>query len=322
MEEGMTSGLDVDIKKILPLLPLKDAANLTSKRARDELVALTDSRKDVPLPQPAEVAELTIEGVRGPIGARLYRASKSRAPTVVYFHGGGWVAGDLYTHDRIARTLAIELEAVVISVDYRRPPEVRFPGAYEDCLAATHWAAENISALGNDPSRLAVAGDSAGGQLATSVAQACKDRGPRLKAQLLFYPVTDVSGAYRSSANNASYPSRQTNANGYFLSTDAMRFFAQQYLADVADGNDWRVSPLRATDLKNMPPTILTTAEFDPLRDEGDAYAHALQQAGVRVDHLREEGMVHGYVGMGAASPAADLARRRAVDAFKACLRH
>ena len=173
----MTSRLDPDLEKILPLLPLKDAATLTPKRARDELVALADSRKDVPLPELATVKDITVDGAAGPIAARLYATGKTPAPTVVYFHGGGWVAGDLFTHERQARTLALELDAVVVSVDYRRPPETPFPGAFEDCLAATRWAAANVATLGGDPARLAVAGDSAGGNLAAAVAQACRDGG-------------------------------------------------------------------------------------------------------------------------------------------------
>jgi acetyl esterase len=191
----MTSRIDPDLEKILPLLPLKDAANLTPKRARDEMVALTDARKDVPLPQLAAVVDVSIEDAAGSIPARMYRGSATASATVVYFHGGGWVGGDLYTHERQARQLAIELDAVVLSVDYRRPPEVRFPGAFEDCLGATRWAAKNIDRLGSDAHRLAVAGDSAGGQLAASVALVCRDSGPRLRGQFLIYPAIDAVGA-------------------------------------------------------------------------------------------------------------------------------
>src|SRR5882672_6186879 len=171
----MKTRVDPDLEKILPLLPLRDAATLTPERARDELVALAASRKDVPLPELASVKDITVDGGAGPIAARLYASGKMPAPTVVYFHGGGWVAGDLFTHERQARTLALELDAVILSVDYRRPPETPFPGAYEDCLAATRWAAKHISTLGGDPARLAVAGDSAGGNLAAAVAQGCRD---------------------------------------------------------------------------------------------------------------------------------------------------
>src|SRR5262245_7605228 len=187
----MGNWVDADLARILPLLPLKDAAHLTPSRARNDLVALADSRKDVPLPQPAAVADRQIPTPAGSIPIRVYRPQKQIAGTLVYFHGGGWVAGDLYTHDRLARTLAIELEAVVVSVDYRRPPEAPFPCAFEDCYAATVWAGNNIASLGGDAKALGVGGDSAGGNLAAAVALACRDAGHNLAAQLLIYPATD-----------------------------------------------------------------------------------------------------------------------------------
>jgi acetyl esterase len=316
----MKKRIDPAIEKILPLLPLKDMANLTPKKARDELVALAESRKDAPMPQPAAIADITIPGAVGPIAARVYRPAKIPAPTVVFFHGGGWVAGNLFTHDRLARTLAVELDAVVISVDYRQPPETPFPGAYEDALAATRWAAKAIADLGADAARLAVAGDSAGGNLAAAVAQGCREGGPRLAAQFLIYPATDLTGIYASQAENAKYPSRQENAAGYFLTDEAMRFFAGHYIPNVRNASDPRASPLRAASLKGLPPALICTAELDPLRDEGEAYAKALEKAGVRVGYSCEPGMIHGYFGMGAASPAAEQARQRATAEFKAML--
>ena len=317
----MKPKLDPDLEKILPLLPLRDAATLTPERARAELVALAESRKDVPLPELASVKDITVDGAAGPIAARLYAPGKTPAPTVVYFHGGGWVAGDLFTHERQARTLALELEAVVVSVDYRRPPETPFPGAVEDCLAATRWAAANVATLGGDAAHIVVAGDSAGGNLAAVVAQACRDGGPRLAAQFLIYPAIDLLGRYGVAAENAKYPSRRENAEGYFLTGDAMRFFAGHYLPRPQDSEDPRASPLRnATTLAGLPRAVICTAEFDPLRDEGEAYADALKRAGVEVAYFREPGMVHGYFGMGAASKAAEVARQRATAAFKAML--
>jgi acetyl esterase len=316
----MAGRVDPDIERILPLLPLRNAADLTPSRARAELVALADSRKDAPLPQPAAVSDLKIATPAGPIPARMYRPAITLAPTLMYFHGGGWVAGDLYTHDRLARTLSIELEAVVVSVDYRRPPEAPFPGAFDDCLATTQWAEKNIEQLGGDAARLAVGGDSAGGNLAAAVALACRKKGLRLAAQFLIYPATDLTGCYRSEAENAKYPSRQENAHGYFLTTDAMRFFAGQYIADAKNGLDPRASPSRAADLAGLPPAVICTAEFDPLRDEAELYANALKRAGVRVAYYREPGMIHGYFGMGAASPAADAARKRACAELKIML--
>jgi acetyl esterase len=316
----MAKQIDPDIKRILPLLPLKDAASLTPQRARDELVALADSRKDSPLPQPASVTDVVVDGGAGPIRARVYRPDKSPSPTVVFFHGGGWVAGDLYTHDRLARTLCLDLDAVLIGIEYRRPPEVKFPGAFDDCLAATRWAARNIGGLGGDVTRLAVAGDSAGGALAASVAQACRAAGPQLKAQLLMYPATDLVGIYASDVENGKYPSRGEHANGCFLTIDAMRFFASQYLSRAEEALDPRASPLRSTDFGGLPPAVVCTPEFDPLRDEGEAYAHALKDAGARVALFRERGMIHGYFAMGAASPAAADARQRACVEFRAML--
>jgi len=314
------ASLDPDIERILPLLPLKNAANLTPSRAREDLVALADSRKGVPLPQPAAVEDIKLSTPAGDILARIYRPAKMPAATLMYFHGGGWVAGDLYTHDRLARTLAIDLEAVVVSVHYRRPPEAPFPCAFEDCRAATQWAAKNIGLLGGDAGKLGVAGDSAGGNLAAAVALACRESGPPLAAQLLIYPATDLVGRYQSETENASYPSRTTNAQGYFLTTEAMRFFASHYIPKAEAAFDFRASPLRAAKLDGLPAAAVCTAEFDPLRDEGEAYAKALKQAGVRVAYCCAPGMIHGYFGMGAASPAADEARRRVCSEFKGML--
>ena len=316
----MGSRLDPDLARILPLLPLKDAASLTPSQARQDLVALADSRKDVPLPQPAAVADTQIPIPGGALAARLYRPTRRPTGTLMYFHGGGWVAGDLYTHDRLARTLAIELEAVVVSVDYRRPPEAAFPCAFDDCFAATRWAASNIATLGGDAARLGVGGDSAGGNLAAAVALACRDQGHPLAAQLLIYPATDLVGCYGAEAENANYPSRTENAEGYFLTLEAMRFFARTYLADPHAGLDPRASPARAGNFAGLPPAVICTAELDPLRDEGEAYARHLERAGIRVAYFREPGMIHGYFGMGGASPAAEAARRRASAQFKQML--
>jgi acetyl esterase len=316
----MKPHVDSELEKILPLLPLKNAATLTPERARAELLALAESRKDVPLPELATVEDITVDGGAGPIPARLYATGRMPAPTIVYFHGGGWVAGDLFTHERQARTLALEADAVVVSVDYRRPPETPFPGAFEDCLAATRWAAANVAKLGGDAARIAVAGDSAGGNLAAAVALACRQDGPRLKAQLLIYPATDLVGRYGVAAENAKYPSRQENADGYFLTGEAMRFFAGHYLPRPQDSEDPRASPLRSNAFAGLPSAVVCTAEFDPLRDEGEAYADALKRAKVEIAYFREPGMVHGYFGMGAASKAAEAARQRATAAFKAML--
>ena len=223
-----------------------------------------------------------MKGAAGQLAARVYRVSDKQSPTVVFFHGGGWVAGDLETHDRQARLLAIETGAVVISVDYRRPPETRFPGAFEDGFAAVRDVIARIVEFGGDSTRVGVAGDSAGGNLAATVAIACRDAGYELAAQLLVYPVTDVTGAYADASENARFPSRAENAEGYFLSRAVMQWFSGHYLADARHGTDWRVSPLRAKSLAGLAPAVVCTAWFDPLRDEGKAYADALAAAGSR----------------------------------------
>jgi acetyl esterase len=238
----------------------------------------------------------------------------------VFFHGGGWVAGDLETHDRQARNLAIETGAVVVSVDYRRPPETRFPGAFEDAFNAASDVFNRVAEFGGDAKRLGVAGDSAGGNLAAATAIACRDAGIKLAAQLLVYPVTDVVGFYADARENARFPSRAENAEGYFLSRAVMEWFAGHYLADASHATDWRVSPLRAASLADLAPAIVTTAWFDPLRDEGTAYARALETAGVRVKHHEGAGLIHGYFGLGDASEVARAEAQRARADFKALL--
>ena len=317
----MTSQVDPDLEKILPLLPLRDAATLTPKRARDELVALAESRKDVPLPELASVKDITVDGAAGPIAARLYAPGKTPAPTVVYFHGGGWVAGDLFTHERQARTLALELEAVVVSVDYRRPPETPFPGAFEDCLAATRWAAANVATLGGDAGAARRGRRQRRRQPRRRRRAGLPGRRPAAGGAVPDLSGHRSAGRYGVAAENARYPSRQENAEGYFLTGDAMRFFAGHYLPRPQDSEDPRASPLRCDTLAGLPRAVICTAEFDPLRDEGEAYADALKRAGVEVAYFREPGMVHGYFGMGAASAAANAARQRATAALKAMLR-
>ena len=193
----MPAPLDPVIEKIIPLLPLRDPRVMTPQSARDALRQLAASRADVPPPPVEHVKEIAVAGGAGPVPARAYRNGEGEAPTVLFFHGGGWVAGDLETHDRQARNLVIETGAVVVSVDYRRPPETRFPGAFEDAFAATRDVIGRIHQFGGDESRVGVAGDSAGGNLAATTAIACRDAGIPLAGQLLVYPVTDVCGQFR-----------------------------------------------------------------------------------------------------------------------------
>jgi len=261
-----------------------------------------------------------VKGAAGPRPARIYRVLSEKSPTVVFFHGGGWVAGDLETHDRQARLLAIETGAVVISVDYRRPPETRFPGAFEDAFAALRDISERIAEFGGDGTRIGVAGDSAGGNLAATVAIACRDAGIHLAGQLLAYPVTDVAGNYADAKENARFPSRTENAEGFFLSRGVMEWFCGHYLDDPKHGVDWRVSPLRAKNLAGLAPAVVCTAWFDPLRDEGKAYADALATAGVTTRYHHGAGLIHGYFGLGDVSPTARAEAQRARADFRAML--
>ena len=315
----MITPLDPVIAQIIPLLPLRDPDNMTPQSARDALSALAAARAAVPPPPVLSAEDIEVKGAAGPLAARLYRNSNEKSPTVVFFHGGGWVAGDLLTHDRQARLLAIETGAVVISVDYRRPPEVRFPGAFEDALAAVKDVVARITEFGGDNKRVGVAGDSAGGNLAAATAIACR-AGIKLSAQLLVYPVTDVAGNFADAKENARFPSRAENAEGYFLSRAVMEWFCGHYLADPSHGTDWRVSPLRAKTLAGLAPAVVTTAWFDPLRDEGKAYADALAAAGVPTRYHHGAGLIHGYFGLGEASETAKCEAQAARADFKVML--
>jgi acetyl esterase len=239
----------------------------------------------------AQVENRTLPGPAGGIPVRVYRPRPDGLlPALVYFHGGGWVIGDLDTHDNVCRALANRAGCSVVSVDYRLAPEHRFPAAPEDCYAAATWVAERGAPLGIDASRIAVGGDSAGGNLAAVVAQAARERGgPRLAAQLLVYPVTNHD------FDSVSY---KENAEGYMLTRSMMQWFFGHYLEDAAQGDLPGVSPLRVEGLDGLPPALVVTAGYDPLRDEGDAYAERLVRAGVPTRHLRYDGMFHGFFSM------------------------
>jgi acetyl esterase len=240
-------------------------------------------------PEPlAAIEERRIPGPAGEIPLRVYTPdTRAPRPLLVFFHGGGWVIGTFETHDAVCRHLAKQSGGVVVAVDYRLAPEHKFPAAAEDCYAATKWAAENAAALGGDASRLAVGGDSAGGNLAAVVSLMARDRGgPKIAFQLLVYPVTNH--AY----DTASY---RENADGYLLTKDSMVWFWNHYLRSERDGADPYASPLRAPSLAGLPPAMVVTAEFDPLRDEGEAYAERLRQAGVPVTVDRYDGLIHGF---------------------------
>ncbi len=238
------------------------------------------------------VENLSVPGPGGDVPVRVYaKEHGGLRPALVYFHGGGFVFGDLDTHDAVCRALAKESGAVVISVDYRLAPEHKFPAAVEDSYAVTLWVAANAGRLGIDAARIGVGGDSAGGNLATVVTMRCRDAGgPALASQLLIYPVTDVSSFETGSHRELS--------DGYFLTRAAMEWFTNHYLGSADLARHPEASPLLAPDLSGLPPALVITAEFDPLRDEGEAYAKRLQQAGVPVTVTRYPGMIHGFVSM------------------------
>jgi len=251
--------------------------------------------------------DLSIPGPDGEIPVRVYTPKgHGPYPVLVYFHGGGWVIGNIETHDGICRDLCTGASALVISVGYRLAPENKFPAATEDCYAATLWAAKEAASLGGDPNRIAVGGDSSGGNLAAVTALMIRDRGgPTLCHQLLVYPVTDHS---------FNTPSYEENREGYFLTRELMEWFWEKYLPEGSTGDDPMSSPLRAGDLSGLPSATVLTAEFDPLRDEGELYAERLKEAGVNTQLTRYDGLFHGFFAMG-------VAMDRAQDAMNETLR-
>jgi acetyl esterase len=244
-----------------------------------------------------DVADRTVPGPAGDIPIRVYRpAGHGPLPVVVYYHGGGWVIGDLEVVDRPCRLLASAAQAVVVSVDYRLAPEHPYPAAFDDCYAATVWVAANAGELGVDSVRLAVAGDSAGGNLAAAVALAARDRGgPEIAAQLLIYPVTNFD------FGTESY---RENADGYLLTRGSMQWFWAHYLGAQDVPKDPYACPARADSLAGLPPAYLASAEYDPLRDEGEAYGRRLELAGVPVTAKRFDGMIHGFFWTLGATPS------------------
>lgn len=254
------------------------------------------------------------------VSIRVLTPSETRPkPIIVYFHGGGWMVGSVNSHLGHARRLCVEAGAVVVSVDYRLAPEHRFPAAFDDAMAAVSWAARNAAGLGADAELLAVAGDSAGGQLAASVALASRTDGPSVAAQLLLYPVTDVSGRYDDPLINARFTSRLADGFSQSLTLQDMAEFASCYVGAEAAG-DWRVSPLQSGDLRDVPPAVVHTAELDRLRSEGDDYAAALNRSGVRVMSRVHGGLDHAYFGLGGISLAADTAASQASSDLRTIL--
>jgi acetyl esterase len=259
-------------------------------------------------PEPPElerVAPLSIPAPRGAIPARIYtprtlRKADGLAPCLVFFHGGGFVIGDLDSHDVVCRKLAHEGELVVISVDYRLAPEHKFPAAVDDAIAATGWIADNAKTLGIDTARVSVGGDSAGGNLAAVVAIAARDgKGPAISGQVLIYPATDFA---------MTHPSHSEPETSILLTHTVIKWFRDHYLNGTADVHDWRASPARAKTLIGLPPAYVLTAGADPLRDEGDEYAARLKQAGVPVAYRHFPGQFHGFFTMGKLLQQANVA--------------
>ena len=283
-----------------------------------ELYRETRAKLGASPPEVAHVEALRAAGPSGAIPIRLYRPLGSRAderfPALVYFHGGGWTFGDLDTHDVVCRELGNLARCAVASVDYRLAPEHKFPAAVEDAVAATRWVAHEAEALALDPGRIAVGGDSAGGNLAAVVALAARDEGgPKLAMQVLIYPATDMA---------ADTPSHGEFADGYILTRDAILWSRGNYLRSPDDVADWRASPLRARDHSRLPPAYVVTCGFDPLRDEGRAYAERLRAAGVPVTYECFEGMVHGFVTMGGVIAAAHHALYRCAQGLRQAFAH
>ncbi len=295
----------LDVFKSLGRPPLNELSPPDARAAAKALGSLFG-----PPPPVAKVENMAVAGPGGALPVRIYTpAGNGPFPVLVFFHGGGWVIGDLETPDGTCRALANGAGCVVVSVDYRLAPENKFPAAPQDTYAATQWVAANAASIHVDPARIAVGGDSAGGNLAAVTAQMARDRGgPRLVFQLLVYPVID------GACDTASY---RDNAEGYLLTKDMMRWFWNHYVRDAEDLFNPIASPLRARSLKGLPPALVQTAEFDPLRDEGEAYAAQLKQVGVPVRLTRYNGMIHGFFGMASVMDRA----KTAIDEAGAALR-
>jgi acetyl esterase/lipase len=305
--------IDPMLLAVLEAFPMQfdDLGSMTAQEVR----TLFEQGNPPPGEDVASVEDLEVPGPDGPLPVRVYRPDGAAvpAPVVVFFHGGGWVLGSIATHDATCRGLANRTGAVYVSVDYRLAPEHPYPAAPEDCYAATCWVADHAADLGVDPGRLAVAGDSAGGNLAAVVCQMARDRsGPAIAFQLLIYPVTDL--------DFDRWPSMEENADGPLLTREGMDWFARHYVGTLPFTGDPYAAPIRAADLSGLPPAYVATAGHDPLRDEGAGYAEALAAAGVTVGYDNFATMIHGFVGFADVVPAAGEARDRIAAALAAGL--
>jgi len=314
----MATALDPQMKIILDAFnaagPLFLRAE-TAEQARAKMRALLAANQ-TPLPAIYRVEDRNIPGADGQIAARVYTPDGSPPMGVlVYFHGGGWVLGDLESHDGVCRGLANGAGCVVVSIAYRLAPEHVFPAGARDCYAAAKWVAENAVSLGADPSRMAVGGDSAGGNLAAVVSMMARDRGgPAINFQLLLYPVTDCA------LDTPSH--KEFAADGYVLSRADMEWFWKNYLDPGAERNNPYACPLRAKNLSGLPPALVLTASHDPLRDEGERFAERLIAAGVSVTCTRYEGVTHGFISFADALDKGKEGQRQAADALKAAFAH
>lgn len=267
----------------------------------------------VPTPDLRSVENRSVPGDTADVPVRIYtpdgEAGESGLPILVFLHGGGWVFGDLDTHDAMCRAFAHEAGCLIVSVDYRLAPEHKFPAALDDCITVLDWVAANAAEIGGDPARIAIGGDSAGGNLAAAACQSARDKGgPAIIFQLLIYPATDFT---------ADMTSPRSNAAGFGLSDVAIEWMRNCYLNDPFDTTDSRASPAMAKDLSNLPPALIQTAEFDPLHDEGKAYADAMRAAGNTVIHINYPGMIHGFMRMGALVDDAALGISDAAKALR-----
>ena len=310
--------LDPEIQAVLSAMAAMNAPAMsqgTPEAARTAFRFMTvDMRRPENVVPVKETEDVVIPTADGDVPARVYRPDIAEpAPTIVFIHGGGFVIGDIETHDNQARAICAGTDSVVVSIDYRLAPEAPWPAAVDDSYAAVRWAADSIDTLGGDATRLAVAGDSAGGNLSAAVALRCRDDGPALAGQLLIYPGVDMDP-------DAPYQSRIDNAEGYFLTADDMVWFRDHYIGTTPDFADPRMSPIKADDLSGLAPAVVATAEFDPLRDEGNAYADALRAAGVEVESRCYDGMIHGFFDMGPLSAGARAATDDVIARFRSLL--
>jgi acetyl esterase len=302
--------LDPEMQLLLRLQRLEGPAAESVAISRGRKIIVSSSRLAGGAQPIGAVTERTIDGPAGPLPLRFYtpRGLTGESPALLFFHGGGWIYGDLGSHDATCRVLAEEAQVRVVAVDYRLAPEAPFPAAVDDSLAAWTWLTEHAAALGIDPTRIAVGGDSAGGNLAAVVAQrTVAAGGPSPAFQLLIYPATDFL---------EKAPSRHTYAEGFFLTKEFMDLAEENYLVGSEDRSDPRLSPLYG-DVTGVAPAYVVTAGFDPLLDEGNAYAEKLREAGVPVEHVCEEGLIHGFVNMVAIGRTAPKAVRRAAAALQ-----